>query len=158
MTHATAPIPGRDATVTLREITRATVYDILELEVAESQRNFVATNAKSLAEAYFYRAEAWFRAIYADETPVGFLMLCDDPAKSFYYLWRFMIDARYQGLGFGKRALQLVIDHVRTRPNAAALSLSCVPASNGAGPFYEKMGFVYTGEEDDGELVMRLTW
>jgi diamine N-acetyltransferase len=24
------------------------------------------------------------------------------------------------------------------------------------GPFYEKLGFEYTGEEDGGELVMRL--
>ena len=44
--------------------------------------------------------------------------LSDDPETPEYFLWRFMIDARYQSLGFGRQALELVIDHVRTRPSA----------------------------------------
>ena len=36
-----------------------------------------------------------------------------------------------------------------------AVETSCVPGKAGPGPFYEKMGFVYTGKEEDGELVMR---
>ena len=67
-----------------------------------------------------------------------------------------MIDERFQGKGVGRRALELVIDHVRTRPGATALLTSIVPGDGSPGPFYEKMGFAYTGEEEDGELVMRL--
>jgi diamine N-acetyltransferase len=82
-------------------------------------------------------------------------MLEDDPARPQYFLWRFMVDARYQGHGIGRRAIELLIEHVRTRPGATELFTSCVPGDGSPGPFYEKLGFVYTGEEDDGELVMR---
>lgn len=148
--------PGLSATVTLREITKETLQGIFQLSVAEQQKHFVATNAVSIAQAYFEREQAWFRGIYADETPVGFLMLYDDPVVCEYFLWRFMIDARYQGCGFGQRALDLLIDHVRSRPGARELGVSCVPGAGSPCPFYEKMGFQYTGSEEDGELVMKL--
>ena len=63
------------AKVSLREITRENLHDILNLSVSKNQEGLVASNAKSIAEAYF-ADDAWFRAIYAGETPVGFIMLC----------------------------------------------------------------------------------
>jgi diamine N-acetyltransferase len=156
MTAADQTLPGRDAEVSLREVTRDTVRAICSLKVRADQQGFVAPNALSIAQAYFHRERAWFRAVYADETPVGFIMLSDDPVKPEYYLWRFMIDARYQRLGFGRRAIEQLVSHVRTRPSATALYTSVVPGDGTPGPFYQKIGFVYTGEDDDGELVMRL--
>jgi diamine N-acetyltransferase len=141
--------------VSLREITKETLRDITGLKVSPGQERFVATNAESIAEAYFSPEIAWFRAVYADDTPVGFIMLEDNVAEGRYYLWRFMIDARYQGRGIGQRALELVFEYVRTRPGASVLYTSCVPGEGSPGPFYEKLGFAYTGEEDGGELVMR---
>ena len=117
---------GFEATISLREITQETVNAILNLRVAKAQEQFVASNAVSIAQAHFSQ-EAWFRAIYADETPVGFLMLSDQPDKGEYFLWRFMVDAQHQGKGYGNRALELLIDYVKTRPNAKELSLSHVP-------------------------------
>jgi diamine N-acetyltransferase len=141
--------------VSLREVTKETLRDITRLRVNAAQERLVATNAESIAEAYFSREVAWFRGVYADDTPVGFVMLEDDAAKERYYLWRFMIDARHQGRGVGQRALELLFEYVRTRPGAKVLYTSVVPGEGSPGPFYEKMGFVYTGEEDEGELVMR---
>ncbi len=149
-------MPGRDAVVTLREITRETVRTITDLKVAPEQTGFVATNAESIAQAYFDRDVAWFRAVYADEVPVGFIMLEDDAANQEYYLWRFMIDARYQGRGYGRRALELLVEYVKTRPGAKALMTSCVPGDGSPCPFYEQLGFVPTGEVDEGEIVLRL--
>lgn len=146
-----------DATpdVTFREVTKETLREILRLKVAPEQERFVAPNAVSIAEAYFEPDVAWLRAIYSGETPVGFVMLRDEESKAQYYLWRFLIDARYQGQGVGRRAIELLIEHVRTRPGATVLLTSCVPGDGSPGPFYEKLGFVYTGTEDEGELVMR---
>jgi diamine N-acetyltransferase len=141
--------------VTLREVTKETLREVLKLGVAPEQERLVAPNAISIAEAHFSPDVAWFRAIYAGETPVGFVMLEDDASKPRYYLWRFMIDRRYQGRGIGRRAIELLIEHVRTRPGAKELLTSCVPGEGSPGPFYEKLGFVYTGEDDEGELVMR---
>jgi diamine N-acetyltransferase len=141
--------------VTLREITRETLLDVLRLKVAPEQEKFVATNAVSIAQAHYYQEVAWYRAVYAGDTPVGFVMVEQDESQPRYMLWRFMIDARYQKGGIGRRALDLVYDHVRTRPGGTVLYTSCVPGDGGPGPFYEKIGFTYTGEEEDGELVMR---
>ena len=149
-------MPDRGAAVTLREVTKENLRDVLLLKVAPDQERFVASNAVSIAQAHFHPGVAWFRAIYADETPVGFLMLHDEPATATYYLWRFMIDERFQGLGYGRRALALLLEHVRSRPGATALILSHVPGEGDPSPFYAGLGFAHTGEEDDGELVMRL--
>jgi len=147
------------AAVTLREITRETVDDVLRLDVTADQAGrFVASNAKSIAQAHYHPETAWFRAIYADETLVGFVMLWDDPAHGDYELWRLMIDGRFQGMGYGKRALRLVIDYVRTRPKATVLTAGAHPGPGSPIGFYERLGFVLTGETDpeDGELKMRL--
>ena len=141
--------------MTLREITRDTLRDILQLKVAPGQEQFVASNAVSIAQAHFHPEVAWFRGIYAGDTPVGFVMLEDDQGARSYSLWRFMIDAAHQGKGYGRRAIERVIEHVRTRPGATALLTSVVRAEGGPGPFYEQLGFAYTGDILEGEHVMR---
>lgn len=151
----TASKLGSEAEVSLREVTAKTVRDVCDLEVAPGQEQFVAPNAVSIAEAYFSE-EAWFRAIYADETPVGFVMLYDDPQKPEYYLWRFMIAGEHQGKGFGRRAMEMVISHVRNRPMAKELLSSYVPGEGSPVGFYLGLGFEDTGEVDDGEIVITL--
>lgn len=149
--------PTRESTITLQEITRENAREIIRLKVSEVQEQFVASNVISLAQAYFERDHAWFRAIYADETPVGFVMLYDDPREPVYFLWRFMIDERYQGLGYGRKALNLLIQHVKTRPAATEIKVSYVPKDGNPGPFYAKLGFTETGEVEGDEKVMKLT-
>ena len=142
------------ARIELRAITADNFDAVIALQVADEQCDFVPPAVESIAWAYV-APECHPLAIYAGDTPVGFVMLSDDPAGGRYYLWRFMIDARYQRGGIGRRALELLFEHVRGRPGAKLLYTSCVPGEGSPGPFYEKMGFVYTGEEDEGELVMR---
>lgn len=147
--------------VALREVTTDNLQAVLALDVSEAQREFVATNAKSIAEAHFY-PEAWFRAIYAGSQPVGFLMLHDESLRSdprqpgYYFLWRLMIDASQQGRGFGRRALEILIDHVRTRPAASELLTSCRRGPGSPEQFYLKLGFRPTGQEPHGEVELRL--
>ncbi len=149
---AAGAAPGE---VMLREIDDSNLRAICRLAVRPEQQGFVAPNAVSIAQAHF-AAHAWFRAIYVAETPVGFVMLSDRPEKPEYFLWRFMIDARHQGAGIGRRAIELVLAHVRTRPGATHLLTSAVPGPGSPQPFYERLGFVATGEVDDGEVVLRL--
>jgi diamine N-acetyltransferase len=148
-------LPGHDASVTLREITSNTLQAIIDLKVSPAQEQFVAANVVSIAQAYFYRDILWFRAIYADEIPVGFVMVAENPADQEWFLSRLMIDARYQGRGYGARALQLVIDGLRAR-GATELQLSCGPGEGSPCPFYEQRGFVDTGEFHGLERVLRL--
>ncbi|MBD3160756.1 MAG: GNAT family N-acetyltransferase [Candidatus Eisenbacteria bacterium] len=154
MSEATK-VPDRAAPVTLREITEETVDEILALRVGQEQTKFVASNAKSIAQAHFCKT-AWFRAIYAGESPVGFVMLDDKPDLPEYFLWRLMVDERYQRMGFGRKALDRLIEHVKTRPRATELLTSCVPGEGSPEPFYLTYGFEQTGRMEEGEKVLRL--
>lgn len=140
--------------VTLREITRDNVLAILKLEVREDQKGMVASNAASLAQALVHE-EAWYRAIYAGEEPVGFVMLEMYPDKGEYGIWRFMVAEAHQGRGYGRAAIDLVLEHVRQQPGATEVFTSHVSAPGDPGPFYEVCGFAYTGEMNDAERVMR---
>ncbi|MGI9610376.1 MAG: GNAT family N-acetyltransferase [Acidimicrobiia bacterium] len=149
------PTPTRDSQVTLVEITEDNLRPVMDLKVTEEQDNFVAPNSVSIAE-HCYADESWMKAIYADGIPVGFVLLSERRQVPRYYLWRYMIDARYQGLGFGAQAMGLVIDYVRTLPNAESLYLSYVPEPGGPRDFYAGLGFEDTGRESGGEREMIL--
>jgi len=142
--------------VTLRDITRETLGPILRLKTAPAQERFVASNAVSIAQAHFAPDTTWFRGIYAGEEPVGFVMLHVDVAKPEYWVWRLMIDADHQRSGYGRKAMEQVIGYVRTLPDARELLLSIVPGEGSPAPFYQSLGFGFTGEVSEGEHVMRL--
>jgi diamine N-acetyltransferase len=142
--------------VTLQEITEDTLGPILSLKVQKGQEKFVAPNAVSIAQAYFNK-NAWFRAIYAGDEPVGFVMLELDAKIPRYGLWRLMIAEGHQARGYGREALKLVFDFVKTLPGASKLYTSCVPGKGGPRGFYEKLGFTATGEMDDKEEVLVLS-
>ncbi len=150
-----SPPVSKESVVSLREINAKTVRDICRLSVEESQNRFVATNAESLAEANFYD-KAWFRAIYADETPVGFVMTEEEVDKGRYYIWRFMIDARYQKFGLGAKALAQVVEHIKAYPNATEIFVGVILEDGGPQKFYERCGFKLTGEYEYGDPVMKL--
>jgi diamine N-acetyltransferase len=115
----------------------------------------VAPNAISIAQAHFSE-HAWFRAIYADDTPVGFLMLYDDPQEQEYFLWRLMIAGPHHGKGFGRRAIALLADYVRTRPGAIVLETSCGQGPGSPEGFYRKLGFERNGEMLGEEVGLSL--
>lgn len=143
------------ANVQLREVTKETVRSVLKIETTEEQRSFVAPTSVSIAQAYF-EPKAWFRAIYADDEPVGFIMLFDDPGKPEYFLWRLLVGADFQRKGYGRAAVEQLVEYVRTRPGATELLTSWVPEPGGPEPFYRSLGFLPTGEVDEGEVVARL--
>ena len=147
--------------VTLQEITARTVRQITDLSVGSDQQRFVANNAVSLAEALF-NEEAWYRAIYADDSPAGFVMLYDEslrsvrPAALQIGVWRFMIDHGFQGQGVGMAALKQVIAHVRSKELFNSLLVSYVPGPGCPERFYRLAGFQHTGTIDNGEIVLQL--
>ena len=143
------------AETSLREITKETVRLVTALDVGPDQGGLVAPNSVSIAEAHF-EPKAWFRAIYAGEEPAGFAMVWRDPDEQAFYIWRFMVDARFQGKGVGRRALELLLDEARS-DGVEEVTLSVVPGPHSAIEFYERCGFATTGEMHGGEAEMKLT-
>ena len=153
-----------DEPVTLRELSDANRDDVLALRLAPGQDRFVSSVAESLQEAEEYpQANPWYRAVYAGDEPVGFVMLSWDcvpqPPEIIgpWFLWKLLIDERHQRHGHGREVVRLVMDLVR-EAGADDLLVSYVPEGEGGpGPFYERLGFVPTGEVDgNGEIILRL--
>lgn len=152
----------------LEKINGGNIRDILELSVDESQEYFVADNRTSIIEAYATLSSGgtvFTFGIYDDDTPVGFIMIgfgtdeyWEDPpavAENHYNIWRFMIDSRYQHRGYGRAALQLAIDFIRTYPcgKAEKCWLSYEPENITAEKLYGSFGFMPNGEKDGGEII-----
>jgi diamine N-acetyltransferase len=142
--------------VELREITSNNYDDCLNLDVSDNQRNFVASNTYSLAQAWVFYDTAYPFAIYADDIMVGFVMMGYYKPKGEYTVWRFMIDKRFQGKGYGKAALALAIRYLKDKFNPKEIFLSFEPDNIIAEKLYYNAGFRRTGEVEGDEIVMRL--
>lgn len=146
--------------VELRPITGSNRAELEALRVAPRQERFVSSVEDALIEAAQEpgaRAIAW--GVYAGETPVGFVMIADEVDSSDYipqYLWKLFIDERYQGRGYGTATLDLIVAYFRSRPGIAVISTSAGEGDGGPIPFYERYGFVRTGETHDDEVFLRL--
>lgn len=128
---------------------------ILALELADDQADYLATNAESLAEARRDR-DARPRAVMAGERVVGFLMYdADDEGEALLY--RFMIDRREQGRGYGRGALAALVREVEALGDVRAVRVCYMPDNDGARRLYRSAGFVEVGTDDDGEILARLT-
>lgn len=163
--------PAESGSLRLVPVRGSNIREILALQVAEHQRCFVATNQKSINDAYTVMAvggHVWPFGIYDGDTPVGFLMLSHgvDPdwtdapaiAHGTYFLWRFMIDQRYQGRGYGKQALGLALDFIKTCPRGRSKLwwTAWHPENAVAAKLYRSFGFRETGEKDGKEIIAAL--
>ena len=152
----------------LEKITGKNVWSILKLHVSEDQESFVAPNDISIIEAYTAitgNGYAFPFGIYEGETPVGFLMIgfdaddCWEDAPSIargnYNIWRLMIDKNYQNKGYGKEAVRLALEFIKTFPCGKAdfCWLSYEPENEIASRLYHSFGFVETGEMDGDEII-----
>ena len=153
--------------IRLKGITNANIWKVCMLEPFDEQKEFVAENMQSLAEAYATRNEGnnvLPLAVYRDEDLIGFVMIGkgtvgneneSELIKENYSLWRLMLDKKYQGQGLGKQTMDAVMALIRTFPfgKAKKVWLSYEPENTHAREIYRKYGFVENGEMCDDEIV-----
>lgn len=158
--------------IRLEKLDAKNVWDILELKVARSQKGFVASNDISIVQAYVAQGtgcSAFPFAICRDHKPVGFLMIGYNEAalyeldgeappealKNNYSIWRLMIGKKYQNRGYGREAIRLALEFIRTWPcgKAEYCEISYEPENEVAGALYRSCGFVENGEKDGDETV-----
>jgi diamine N-acetyltransferase len=83
-------------------------------------------------------------------------MIVDNDKDEEYFLWRFMIAETYHGRGYGRQAIERLVEYVKTRPGAKELLVSCGQGEGSPEGFYLKCGFEHTGEKLGHEVVLRL--
>ena len=152
----------------IEKINGKNVWEILKLRVSESQKEFVAPNDVSIIEAYTTITANGFAfpfGIYDGKTPVGFMMIGYDSAdyweevpdisRENYSLWRLMIDENYQKKGFGREAVALGLDFIKSFPcgKSEYCWLSYEPENEVARQLYRSFGFVETGDTVGGEII-----
>lgn len=141
-------------TIVLRAITKDNWETAAGLNVRDDQADFVTPNVWSIAESKFY-APLQPTAIYDGGTMVGFLMFGRDPQDGQFWLYRFMIDTRYQRRGYGRAALQRLIDLLRRTPNSPELNVGYNANNSAAEALYLSVGFKKSGVAPWGELTAK---
>lgn len=153
--------------IRFEEITNKNIWKVCTLEPFEDQKDFVAENIQSLAEAYATRNEgnnALPLAVYDDDELIGFVMIGkgtvgneeeSDLIKENYCLWRLMVDKKFQHKGLGKQTIDAVMALILTFPfgEAKKVWLSYEPENTRARDIYLKYGFVENGEMCGNEIV-----
>ena len=147
----------------LVKITAENRDTVVALAVAPEQVQFVGSVRGALEEAAGYpQANPWYRALYVAGEPVGFVMISWDvepqPPEIHgpWFLWKLIIDEKVQRRGYGREAVRTIAEMVRAQ-GAKELLTSYVPKPGGPAGFYQRLGFVPTGELDaEGEVILRL--
>jgi len=142
--------------VTLREVTMENFRECIDLKVADDQKGYVASNMYSLAEAKADGVSSPL-AVYAADRMVGFIMYDFEAKEDLGYITRLMVDARFQGNGYGRAAMSEVVDRLKAIPTCKEIRTSFAPANAAAERLYLSLGFEHTGETIDGETVVKMT-
>ncbi|MGW8389413.1 GNAT family N-acetyltransferase [Pseudoduganella sp. HUAS MS19] len=140
--------------IQLKAVTRQNFDDITDLRLLDHQRDYVASNAYSIAQASFY-PEMQTRAVYAGDLLVGFLMYVDMALEGLpgeFGVWRLMVDVLHQGKGYGRSALRMALTEIRARGGVRKVWISYQPDNTRARDLYASMGFVETEIDEDGEM------
>lgn len=149
-------VDERTPVVTLRPVDAGSWRDVARLTVGAAQERFVAAPTYYLALCAY--GDVWhpMSVHEADGTVVGFLMWGIDDADGSCWLGGVLVDAAHQGRGVGRAAVREAIRVLRAQTGATAFALSYDPDNTVAKGLYASLGFVETGEVDDGEVVARL--
>jgi diamine N-acetyltransferase len=151
------------ANIAFREVDEHTLRDVLAVTLTPEQEPYVGTVAEALDEAREVpEGKPWCRAVFDGELAVGFVMLSwnvpPNPPEIIgpWYLWKLIVDHRYQGRGYGRAIIEKAAELVRAE-GAETLLTSYALGPDNPGPFYQHVGFRPTGDVNiDGEIIVAL--
>lgn len=157
---------------------------VLQLKVTKEQQNFVASNKASLIHAFINASNGipvHAFAVKNGKTIVGYMQIMYDndwtgyeredwlnsdlykqyEGKPYYYIWRFMVDKKYQGRGYGREAFKQTLDYIKTLPDGPSdyALISYEPSNERGRKLYASFGFEEAFKEylhDDDEVTAML--
>ena len=140
----------------LQPIDKSNWEEAISLSVKEEQQTLIASNLYSIAEVQFLD-NFYAKGIYLDEKMIGFTMFGIDSDDNNYWIYRLMIDKKFQGKGIGKQAIHLVIDEIRRNNNAniSIIMIGYAPENFTAKFLYKKVGYIETELSSWGEQLAK---
>ena len=144
--------------VYLKQIDEDNFIDAFNLKLASEQEAYVSHPIRSLAQAYVYRNQCTPFGIYHEDKMVGYVMVIYDYDIPEYDIWHMMIDASEQGRGYGRAALQQVLEYIKRKPfgDSNRVALTCNKDNTNALALYQNMGFGLTGNDDEDEVELAM--
>ncbi|MED4015049.1 GNAT family N-acetyltransferase [Sutcliffiella cohnii] len=142
--------------IRLEKVSSVNFRQCINLKVAKDQEQFIAPNMYTIAEAYVEEHLIPY-AIMVEEEVVGLLAtenIPDEMEEDRFWIPRFMIGEKYQRKGYGKEAMQEIIQNLTKDPTCYRIRLSVVPDNKQAMNFYKNIGFISTGIIAHGEEIM----
>ena len=149
----------------IRPVTKENWLALIKLQVREDQRQFVASNVFSIAQAQFGddfegHWDLHPFGIFDGDEPVGFLMygLNLEHPKQQAFIQRLMVDEKFQGKGYGRFGMQKILEIFRADVRIKEVGISYEPENEAARTLYASLGFSETGRmmEDEVEAVLKL--
>ncbi|MEG3309145.1 GNAT family N-acetyltransferase [Streptococcus suis] len=141
--------------IELREISDENFHDCLHIDSGISKEDYVDSVEFSLAEAWSLRPFSHPKAIYNEGELIGYVSLyCKDRNGE---IINFLIDKKYQGKGFGRKAAEVCIDYLKTEYSLAQISLPVHEKHLEARKFWKKLGFQESNNIEDDYIFMRRT-
>lgn len=132
----------------IQEVTADNWQTVALLSVEKNQQAFIESNAYSLLQSQF--EPQWKSVALMDgEQIVGYAMYGMDLSSRHVWLDRFMIDQKYQGQGYAKRFLPLLMKQIQEEYQNKVLYLSIAQDNVIAQRLYESFGFRFNGQIDD---------
>lgn len=143
----------------LKEIDEKNYEEILNLKVSKEQEGFIESTKKCLEEAS--ELDLWRTvAICNEDVTIGFAMyglFLDEGENGRVWLDRLMIDYRYQGKGYGRKSIDVLLKQLYREYSYNNVYLSVYEDNSNAINLYERLGFKFNGELDiNGEKVMKI--
>lgn len=140
--------------VKIVELNAENWYECCVLEVSNDQKEYIEPNAVSIAQSKFEPTLKPY-AIYAEEKVVGFLMFNTVLEElDGYWVYRIMVDKKFQGMGIGKAATKLMISEMEKLPNVKKIIVGYHPENLGAHHLYSSLGFIDKGDRFGKEMAV----
>ncbi|WP_313800781.1 GNAT family N-acetyltransferase [Cytobacillus sp.] len=140
--------------IRLKELNLDNWYECCQLEVSENQKAFLEANSVSIAQSKFEPTLKPY-AIYLEDKMVGFLMYNTVLEElDGYWVYRIMVDEKFQGKGIGKKATELMIAEIAKLPDAQKIIAGYHPDNVGAHHLYSSLGFIDNGDRFGKEMAV----
>lgn len=140
--------------ISLSKVTKYNYELVCDLQVTQEQDQYLASNTWSIVESMFNDGHET-RAICLDGTPIGFFMWVKE-TEDRTSIWRFMVDSKHQNKGFGRKALHLALDEIRSERMVKEIEICYDPENSVAKDFYASFGFKEVGLDADGDEMLAI--
>lgn len=143
--------------ILFKEINTENFWECIELSVFKEQKDYVTSNAVSIAQSKV-QPECIPLVVYDDDTMIGFVLYCVDADDNEYWIYRMMIDKKYQSKGYGKQTLEKLLDRIMQDKTRNLIFLGVHKESIAAVKLYENVGFKFNGQVYGSEHIMKLKY